>query len=470
MSAIPFAMHEDWSEFFELSNDGIIIADEDGRIVYMNPAAEKLEEVSKDYILGKSAKDLQQEGIYETSVTVKVFNTGKKETVMQIKGGKQLAITGVPIFSDGHLKWVYINERDITELNKMYQSYKDVKKQLKHYKEELRRMKKDAEAHDYFITESPAMEKTMELLGRLAPMEVSVLIEGESGVGKDVHARWIHSHSKRADKPYMKIDCGVLSENLLESELFGYEKGAFTGANKEGKKGLVEAADGGTLFLDEIGELPLNLQTKLLRLLQEKSFISVGGIEEKCVDIRIIAATNKNLETMVSEKTFREDLYYRLNVVTVKLPPLRERKEDIIAFAHHFLKQYNKKHGYQKTILPTAMSDLCQYSWPGNVRELSNIIERLIVITPKAEIESEDVKKAIPGLVNYQLNNELTNKGYYDAFSTFEKKYLTYMIQQCGTILQLAEKTGLSDSTVKRKLKKYNLNIKKVKNDSIGQK
>ena len=230
--------NEDWINFFEVSYDGIIVADKNGRIVYMNPAAEKLEEVNKSQIIGKLASDLEKEGIYEKSVTVMVLKEKRAVSVKQCKGDKQLIITGVPLFEDNAIKWIYINERDATELNK-------IKQDIERYKKQLNVLK--ANSNEY-ISESPIMKKTLSLLERIAPTDISVLISGESGVGKDVCAKWIHNHSMRKGKPFMKIDCGALSETLLESELFGYEGGAFTGASNKGKKGLAEVADGGDSF------------------------------------------------------------------------------------------------------------------------------------------------------------------------------------------------------------------------------
>lgn len=471
MAGVPEMFHDDWKDFFEASYDGIIIADELGRIVYMNRAAERLEEVDKEYILGRRAADLLEEGIYETSVTVKVFQSNQKETIMQFKGGRQLVISGVPVFKGRKIKWVYINERDITELVQVKRDKMAVMKQLEKYKKELELMKKRSGGENVLVSNSHKMQENIDLLQRIAPSEVSVLIIGESGVGKDVFANWIHEHSLRKDKPFIKIDCGALSESLLESELFGYEKGAFTGASQKGKVGLAEAADQGTLFLDEIGELPLNLQTKLLRLVQDNTFLPVGGVEEKKVNIRIIAATNKELEDMVGKKLFREDLYYRLNVVPVKLPPLRERKEDIFDFIQLFLKRYNDKHGYRKTISQEAVNGLYRYSWPGNVRELSNIMERLVVVTPKSEIDLADVVQAIP---NYGESGIKTifeqSDSYLCAMDAFENEYLKTRMPGCRTIKEMAEKLDISESTLKRKLRKHNLRFaSRVKNDFGGQ-
>lgn len=471
MTGFPQLLHDDWRDFFEESYDGIIIADELGRIVYMNHAAETLEEVNKEYILGRTASELLEQGIYETSVTVKVFKSRHKETIMQFKGGRQLVITGVPVFKNNKIKWVYINERDATELAQVKRDKKAVMKQLEEYKKELELIKRKTEEENVLISNNHKMQENITLLQRLAPSEVSVLINGESGVGKDVFANWIHEHSQRKDKPFIKIDCGALSEPLLESELFGYEKGAFTGANQKGKVGLAQAADNGTLFLDEIGEMPLNLQTKLLRLVQDNTFLPVGGVHEKKVDIRIIAATNKDLEDMVQKSQFREDLYYRLNVVPVKLPPLRERKEDIFDFIQLFLKRYNEKHGYRKSISQEAVNGLYSYSWPGNVRELSNIMERLVVVTPKPEIDITDVMRAMPNYANPEIDTILEiSHSYNGAMDAFEAEYLKKIIRRYNTIKEMAQSIGISESTLKRKLRKHKMHFTSgFKNDIQGQ-
>lgn len=443
--------NEDWINFFEVSYDGIIVADKNGRIVYMNPAAEKLEEVNKSQIIGKLASDLEKEGIYEKSVTVMVLKEKRAVSVKQCKGDKQLIITGVPLFEDNAIKWIYINERDATELNK-------IKQEIERYKKQLNVLKAN---NNEYISESPIMKKTLSLLERIAPTDISVLISGESGVGKDVCAKWIHNHSMRKDKPFMKIDCGALSETLLESELFGYEGGAFTGASNKGKKGLAEVADGGTLFLDEIGELPISLQTKLLRLVQENVFLPVGGIKEKHVDIRIIAATNKNLEDMIENSTFRQDLYYRLSVFPIKIPPLRERPEDIFYFINYFLSMFNNKYGFQKTISNRAINTLCTYDWPGNVRELSNIIERLVVVTQTAVISERDVSIIIyPETETYEEIAFVENYNYTDAFEEFEHRYFCQLRKMDETLEDIAKLSGLSVSTLKRKFKKYSLRVK----------
>ena len=452
---------DEWRQFIEMSYDGIIIANHQGRIVYMNPASERLEEVSKEYILGKHAGNLVKEGIYERSVTVKVFETQDTYSITQYKGGKLLVITGTPLFENGKIKWVYINERDVTELNKIKTTNEKVLKEAAYYKKQLEKLQTSYSKTWDLIAESSSMKRVMDILQRVAPSDVTILLEGESGTGKDIHANWIHKNSLRNQKAFVKIDCGSLPKTLLESELFGYEKGAFTGANKEGKKGLAEMADEGTLFLDEIGEFPLDLQPKLLRLLQDQTFLPVGGVQEKKVDIRIIAATNQNLEDMVKNRTFREDLFYRLNVVPIKLPPLRERSGDLVKFIDYYLNIYNKKYGFKRKISKEGLAVLCKYNWPGNVRELTNIIERLVVITPNLEISLNDILSVIPDIVTSQSGIDMSS-GYKNALENFEKIYFESLIKNGNTISQLAKSINISESTLKRKLRKYNLSNKMI--------
>lgn len=302
------------------------------------------------------------------------------------------------------------------------------------------------------------MEKLMETVNKIAMVESTVLIYGETGVGKEVLAKYIHSVSDRSEGPFVKINCGAIPETLLEAELFGYEKGAFTGARSEGKPGLFEVADGGTMLLDEISELPMSLQVKLLRVLQEKEFIRVGGIKTIKVDVRIIAASNKDLKELVKEGKFRQDLYYRLNVVPITIPPLRERTEDIPILAHHFLNKYNEKYGRSKQLTNEVIEAFLRYSWPGNVRELEHVIERLVVISEDNLI----TKKELPSEL---LNGESTYnaEGVYvaeimplkKASALVEYQLIKRAMEIGGSTYKAAEMLGVDQSTIIRKLKKY---------------
>ena len=241
------------------------------------------------------------------------------------------------------------------------------------------------------VAKSPEICSLLSVLGNIAPLDSTVLLYGESGSGKEVFANYIHEHSSRAGKPLITVNCAAFPENLIEAELFGYEKGSFTGASRDGKIGLVEAADGGTLFLDEVNSLPLSVQGKVLRVIEEKSILRVGAVQPKTVDFRLIAATNRDLHAMVQQGAFREDLYYRLHVIPLTIPPVRSRREDIVPLCLHFLEYFCKKYDLKKSFSDRVLDEVQQYDWPGNVREIRNFVERMVVMTPPGTIEIENI-------------------------------------------------------------------------------
>ncbi len=294
-----------------------------------------------------------------------------------------------------------------------------------------------------FVGESEKIKEVRSLIYKASKFDSPVLIYGESGVGKEVVARLIHNLSRRNKNPFVAINCASIPETLLESELFGYKKGAFTGAY-ETKRGLLEIANGGTVFFDEICDLPLSLQAKLLRAIETHSFIPIGSTKEEKVDIRIISATNKDLKKLTQEGKFREDLYYRLNVFPIYIPPLRERKEDIEVLIKHFLKIYSKKLNRKYEIKEEALEILKNYRWPGNVRELENLIERLVILSENGTID----EKIIPEEIKME-------KEYFDL-KKMEYNFLKKVIEEFdGDIKKAAEKLGIHPSTIYRKLKKY---------------
>ncbi len=309
---------------------------------------------------------------------------------------------------------------------------------------------------DDIIAESQGIKEIMNLAVRLGRFNSTVLITGESGVGKEIVVRVIHNASARAGS-LIKVNCGAIPENLLESELFGYEQGAFTGADRGGKPGLFELAENGTIFLDEIGELPLCLQVKLLRVLQEGEIIRLGGKQQIKINTRVVAASNRNLEAMISRGEFREDLYYRLNVVPIYVPPLRERKRDIIPLLKHYLEAFNEKYKTQKIISTELLNYLKDYEWPGNIRQLKNIIERLVVTVPERILMTghlpvhfkRDFSSIKPGL---DLNREVER---------LEKNILERALTIASTTREIAEIIGVSQPTVVRKMKKYNISTGK---------
>jgi len=306
---------------------------------------------------------------------------------------------------------------------------------------------------------SQAMYNVLQLAKRLADVDSTVLITGESGVGKGLIAKYLHKNGHRKNKPFVTVNCGAIPENLMESELFGYERGAFTGSRAEGKMGLFQEAEGGTIFLDEISELPLNLQVKLLQVIQEREFKKVGGVKSIPVDVRIISATNRELRSLVEIGKFREDLYYRLNVVPINVPPLRERREDILPLIHTSLYQLNAKLGESKTIDPQALAILLTYSWPGNAREVENIIERLVITTRDSVVKPEN-------LPSYLLEHSGTRhpirseRSLAEAVEEVEKELLESALKKHGSTRTVAKVLGVSQPTVVRKMSKYGIKSK----------
>ena len=307
-------------------------------------------------------------------------------------------------------------------------------------------------AQDKIIIKSESMKQVVKLAIKVARVDSSVLITGETGVGKEVLARVVHKHSCRVNGPFIKLNCGAIQAELVESELFGYEPGAFTGARREGKPGLIELADGGTLFLDEIGDLPLNLQVKFLRVLQEREIQRVGGVETKGVNFRLIAATNKLLEDLVKQNKFREDLFYRLDVIPMTIPPLRERKEDILPLALYFLNKFSQKYGLSMRITPEVVAVLLNNDWPGNVRELENTIERLLV--------TGDTDVAPDHLIHKSSSSNEYGKSCLnlrDILDETEKHLILQAFEQCKTTREMAEVLGISQSTVVKKMRKHDI-------------
>lgn len=454
-------LQQEYQAIFESSYDGITVTDGQGITLRINPAGERIEGLTSKDVEGKPLQELVEQGIYSESATLKALEKKAPVTILQkVPSGKEIIATGTPIFKDGEIIRVITNSRDITELTDLKRELTQAHQLAEKYQSELEHLRLEQMKTKDIIMRSPEMKKIVALANRVASVDSTVLIQGESGVGKGVLSKLIHNNSKRKNGPFIKIDCGSIPETLLESELFGYEKGAFTGASKEGKIGLIELANGGTLFLDEIGEIPLNLQVKLLRALQDREIFRVGGKNPIPVDIRIIAATNRNLETMVKEKTFREDLYYRLNVVPIFIPPLRERKDDIQPLIMKNLDKFNRKYILQKWIEPEALECFIQYDWPGNIRELENIIERLIVVT-NTEIIGLDNLPSIITKYKKTKKEEIFDVGdslaFRETMEKCEKKLLIAVMEKANSIQEMASILGLDRSNVRKKLKKHGI-------------
>ncbi|MDQ0337804.1 transcriptional regulator with PAS, ATPase and Fis domain [Caldalkalibacillus uzonensis] len=409
-------------------------------------------------LIGKNIIDLENKGLLAPSVTKAVMEKKERVSVVQeTPSGKKVLAVGNPIIDDnGNIERIIIASRDITETTRLRSELREMKKLSARYKRELEQMKMREQLNKKLIYCSKKMEEVVAQVQKVAKFSSTVLIQGESGVGKEVIAQVIHQLGPRKEKPFLKINCGAIPETLLESELFGYVKGAFTGADPKGKDGYFKQADQGVLFLDEIGELPLHLQVKLLRVLQEREVTPIGSTETYPVDVQIIAATNTDLKALVAKGKFREDLFYRLNVIPIYVPPLRERLEDIPLLAFHFLRQLNKRYHTYYHLTPDALNLLEAYTWPGNIRELQNIIERLVVTADDEEIDAEVVSQVLKlneSAVNVKpvITNIMPLK---EAFDAVEEQLITQAMKLYKTTTKAAKVLGISQSSVSRKYQK----------------
>nr|WP_290446042.1 sigma 54-interacting transcriptional regulator [Ihubacter massiliensis] len=443
---------------FESSYDGIHILDNQGNTLYINNACTRIEGISREEAMTKTIKELVANGVYSESVTLKVLETKEPTTIIQTaKNGNQLLSTGTPTFKeDGSIDKIVVNSRDITDLNELKRELSVKEELAKQYQIELELLKQQHGKQPDFIAKSPAMQKIIRLALNVAKVDSTVLITGESGVGKGLLAEFIHNNSNCAQGPFIKIDCSSIPESLFESELFGYEKGAFTGAEKTGKAGLLELANGGTVFLDEIGEMPLSMQPKLMRAIQHREIVPVGGKLVKKLELRIIAATNVELTQKVREKEFREDLYYRLNVVPIRIPALRERREDILPLTLRLTEKLNKHYGFCKQLTEEVKDLLLEYEWPGNIRELENLIERILVSTQEDVI---DVKYLPVHLLRGKTGafpfDDMGTEDYKTALAKYDHHLLKLAIEREGSIPKAADRLGIDATTIRRKLDKY---------------
>ena len=436
------------------SKDGLFVVDKNGVVVMVNKATENMFSFNAASVLGRNVRDLVKEGFYEPSVSLQVLRQKKVISLIQTtRHKKKILSTGVPIFDDtGRIRFVLVNDRDISHINMLAQQL---------YPDDL---SEDALQLDFsdidiaavelekMVVKSPAMTKVLQSVIQASKFDVPMIITGDSGVGKSMIAGLIHQLSHRRNYPFIDLNCAAITPTLIESELFGHESGAFTGASVSGKKGLFETADKGTLFLDEIGEIPLPIQVKLLKFLETMELIKVGATEPVKINTRIIAATNQSLEKMVENGSFRRDLYFRLNVVPIRIPTLLERPEDIIPLALSFLDRLNQEFDTRKTISPAVCQILSEYEFPGNVRELENLIRRLVTMTKDDRIEPWHLPESLcrdagsaPDAKPFDYQGEL---------AAFEKKMLKRALQKYGSQHKTAKVLGISQSTLSRKLNK----------------
>ncbi len=487
-------------------DDSLVIADKDGRYIYSNPSYTRNTGIYPEMILGRTAEEIEREGkIFTHGAAIEVLKSKSKVfrlSTVYVTGEPEVGfVAGVPIFDEyGGLSHIAISSRPIFTLGSLQEDFHKFLNEANALSNRpnnlpVRQHSSVDGLKDFsMVGASPLLDDIREIIAKAAPTDATVLITGESGVGKEIVADEIYRHSHRTDKPFIKVNCASIPQNLLESELFGYERGAFSGAGPNGKKGLFELANGGTLLLDEIGDMPLDLQVKLLRAIQNKEITRVGGTRTIKLDIRFISSTNSNLKRKVAEGSFRKDLYYRLNVIPIFVAPLRERPEDIRPLCDYFIKIYTAKHGSQLFLTEHQYKLLEAHSWPGNIRELENVIEYLSVCSsqnhpelndymlqsilsidtaPEQETDIRTIPQGAADIHNARSASFVTKEKEEDLCDTspedsivlplgeavgdYERKLIEAALRNSRSLRDAGAKLGINASTVSRKIKQYHI-------------
>lgn len=427
-------------ELLDYSSDEIFIFNQERQVIYANKVCERNYGLSRNELIGKYSHDLFEKNYWTPSIYPEIYKSKKPVSLIQTTiTGAELLTSAIPVLNDNdEVELLITTARDLKNHKLVTFNHTVETKAL---------------ADHGIVTHSEKMKRLIHFSKKVATTNSTIFIKGETGTGKGVLANYIHQISERKNKPFLTINCANIPEKLLESELFGYKKGAFTGSNPGGKTGLMELADKGTVFLDEIGDISFQLQAKLLQVIQDKEFIPVGGHKKKKVDIRFIAATNRNLEKMMAEGKFREDLYYRLNVIDITLPPLRKRKEDIIPLVYYFLNKFNEEYETNKLISQKCLDQLDEYSWPGNIRQLENLIEKLVIISDNV-IDLYDLPETF---LNKDKVKLMFNKptSLPEAIEQTRKQMIRSSFKKHKSSRRVAKDLDISQTTATRLIKEY---------------
>ncbi len=436
---------------------GVFITDISGSTLYINSMYEQLTGLKLEDLQGKNVRALVEAGIFDLVLNPEIVRTGRPVTrVQNLKNGNRLILSGFPVFDKkGVIRLVVTFARDVTLLSELQEQVASQTKLIEQISDQLSHLR-NKQSPDFPVCQSPAMRDAMSLLEKFAASDATILIQGETGVGKEVFSQLAHTLSPRRDKVLLKVDCGGISETLTESELFGYVGGAFTGASSQGKAGYFELANGGTIFLDEVGELPLGMQTRLLRVLQDNEIVRVGSSSPRKVDVRVVAATNRDLAEDVKNGTFRQDLFYRLNVASLRVPPLRERVEDVRPLASHFLRQFTTRYRKSMSFMNVTLDLLEKYAWPGNVRELQNLVHSLVITINGPFIAPTDLPASIAPHPALRQSDDLlgTGRSLKEIMGEMERNFLARALEVHGSVQKVAELFHVDRTTIFRKLKK----------------
>ncbi len=458
--AKKFCSRNDLRQVITNSYDAIYVVNGAGNVIMCNPATGKLLDVNPQDLLGRNVSDLVREGLYSPSIAWQTIE--KREVVtglLRNRHGNKVLCTGTPIFDDnGEVSMVIVNSRDADIVDKYLEALDKESRKAARYRTAAEYLNEKNLDPYFVVAKSKKMRDVMDNSTYVAKSDSTVMLFGESGSGKEVVAKYIHRQSHRAKEPFIPVNCAAIPSDLLESEFFGYVSGAFTGASSKGKPGLFEVAHKGTLFFDEIGDLPLAMQSKLLRVIETGEVQRLGSTSVCQTDVRLITATNRDLKTMVDQKLFRSDLYYRLNVIPIYLPPLRERPEDVMTLAQKFLEEFNRKYALNKEFTPHAISALLDYHWPGNVRELRNVIERLVVTSPDTylDFENDALINKRPHSKNEEPPQMVPLKTYHGTLKSVlkmvEEEYIHQVLGECnGRIGEAAQRLGIHRTMLYRK-------------------